>query len=74
MVKVLSMKIDSISGEKRSVVVNLVADTQDEVTACGTSGDGIVGLTADDTMAFGSMALCVDGSSGMLDSTGQWKW
>lgn len=72
MVKVLKLKIENIENHKRTVVADIVADTKDEVIACGSSGANIVGLTADDTMVLGSMALCADGSFGMLNSSGQW--
>jgi hypothetical protein len=74
MVKVLKLKVDGIENGKRLVVVDLVADTKDEVITCGTSGAKVVGLTADDTMVLGSMALCADGNFGMIDSAGEWKF
>lgn len=74
MVKMLSMSIERLDDGKRYVVANIVADTQDEVDACGNSGDGIFGLTPNDVMVLGSLALCADGSCGMIDSQGQWKW
>ena len=74
MVKVLSMRVESIEGKRRNVVANLIADTTSEVDACGASGEGVVGLTADDTMVLGSLAICVDGQVGWLNSSGQWTW
>ena len=74
MVKVLNLKVESIQDKTRVVVVDLVADTKEEVTACGTSGANVVGLSDHDIMVLGSMALCADGSFGMLDSAGQWKF
>ena len=74
MVKMLSMKIESIHDNKRNLVVDIVADTQAEVIACGNSGAGIFGLTENDTMVLGSMALCADGSFGILDSSGTWNF
>ena len=74
MVKLLDLAIESIKDSKRNVRANLVADTKDEVIACGTSGANIVGLTADDTMVLGSMAICADGGFGILSSNGQWNF
>lgn len=74
MVKVLSMKVESIDGHNRNVVANLIADTVEEVESCGTSGTNVVGLTADDTMVLGTMAICVDGQIGWLGSNGKWSW
>ena len=74
MIKVDSLTLERVENGKRTVMVQLVADTKDEVIACGSSGANVVGLTANDTMTLGSMALCADGSLGMLDSNGQWNW
>ena len=74
MVKVTSMRVESINGHKRNVVVQLMADTKDEVIVLGNSGAGVEGLTADDTIVLGSMALCADGNLGMINSSGQWHW
>ena len=74
MVKVIGMTVESIQDGKRNVVVSLMADTQAEVTACGASGAHIAGLTADDTIVLGSTAFCVDGSFGMINSSGVWNW
>lgn len=74
MVKVDSLTLESLENGKRKVMVQLVADTKEEVEACGSSGANVVGLTANDTMTLGSMALCADGSLGILNSQGQWNW
>ena len=74
MVKVDSLTLERVDNDKRTVMVQLVADTKDEVIACGSSGANVVGLTENDTMTLGSMALCVDGSLGILNSQGQWNW
>lgn len=74
MVKMLSMTVDSISNGKRFVLANIAADTKEEVNACGASGANIVGLTKDDSLVLGSMAICADGGFGILNSSGQWNW
>ncbi len=61
-------------GIGKTVRASLVADTSAEVTAQGTSGDGIIGLSKDDTLSFGSTCLCKNGDFGMLGSDGQWTF
>lgn len=72
MVKVYKMTVESTDGKHRNIVVELIADTMEEVEACGNSGENIVGLTANDTLVLGSVALCVNGKVALLSSTGQW--
>jgi hypothetical protein len=74
MVKVSGLIVESIENGKRNVVVSLVADTKDEVNACGASGENVKGLNADDVIVLGSSALCADGNFGLISSNGQWNW
>lgn len=74
MVKVSGLIVESIENGKRNVVVSLVADTKDEVDACGASGENVKGLNVDDVIVLGSSALCADGSFGMINSSGIWNW
>lgn len=74
MVKVYGMKREGFDENGKHIIAELVADTPDEVIACGTSGANIIGLTAEHILTLGSIALCADGSMGMLDSNGNWNF
>lgn len=58
----------------RLVKASLVADTKEEVIAIGTDATTIQNLRETDTLDFGSTCLCTDGSFGILDSNGEWKF
>ena len=74
MVKVQSIKIESITDDNKHIVASLIADTKEDVIACGTSGANIVGLTAEHILTLGSTAFCADSNFGILDSNGNWNW
>lgn len=74
MVKVTAITVESFEDSKRNVIVQLAADTKEEVEACGASGANIIGLNAEDNIVLGSLAMCADGNFGMINSSGQWNW
>jgi hypothetical protein len=71
------IKCDDYSVEdynKGLVTVSLVADTQSEVSAMGSTSSGVVGLKDGYNLALGSTALTADGGFGILDSAGVWNF
>lgn len=74
MIKVLEKSNDEQMGPVDKYVVQMVADTKEEVNAIGTDGSTVVGLKKDDIISFGSTCITTSGDFGILKSNGSWNW